>query len=145
MYAVVISTRPFFNDLLRAESKMLDKIQKECYKLGMSKSIEKAYKDAYSKHPDIPKFIPARKMEEVFEKLKRENKLIVMRSSGIKAKTKEMKIEGMQEKHKKFVELAIALDANYLITEVRSHLSISGELKRKFNIEVVRPEDWYDK
>ncbi|MCK4308302.1 hypothetical protein KAW50_08765 [candidate division WOR-3 bacterium] len=145
MSAVVISTRPFFNDLLRAESKMLDKIQKERYKLGMSKSIEKAYKDAYKKHRDIPKFIPARKMEEVFEKLKRENKLIVMRSSGIKAKTKEMKIEGMQEKHKKFVELAIALNANYLITEVRYHLSISGELKRKFNIEVVRPEDWYDK
>ncbi len=144
MAVIIITTRPFFNDLLKSGSKLLDKIQKGCHRVGISKSIVKAYEDAYKKHRCISIF-PARRMDEVLGKLEREKKLTEIAPSGVKAKTKRVKIKGsMMKKHKKFVELSIALNANYLITEASAHFSISDELKRKYNIEVVRPEEWYE-
>ncbi len=53
----------------------------------------------------------------------------MMTSSGIEARSKGVEIEGMEKEYGKFVGVAVALKATYLVTETIAHLSKFYEIE----------------
>ncbi len=139
MALLIIAVRPFLHEVLSPRAPLLKKIQDEGHRLGISKDVQKAYRSHIGER-GMALLIPNRAMEDVMEKLQREERLIQVAFSEIKAKIRGLEIGRMEEKYRKFVELAVALRADYLISEASAHHKYSYELERDFGIKVVRPD-----
>ncbi len=145
MSIVVISTRWILNDVIKPESKLLYKILDECHKLGWSNEIEESYKSGIKKHGGPLRISLLHNLDNVYSKLSERGKIKYKPPSGIEAKVKGVKIReliGKHKKYRKFVQQAIGLNADYLITDTKAHLSASYELKRKHGVEVLTPDAW---
>ena len=143
MSAVVIGSRAYLTDLIIDSSPLLEKIQKGSYELAISNSVEKAYISAFRKH-GMAAIIPERRILEVNKKLAGEKKLIIVKDSLIKSKTKKITFKGVMNKYLKFVKLAIASSASHFITYAGQHLRLSHDLNKHFNISVLSPRDFVD-
>lgn len=141
MSAVVFGTRAYLRDLLIPDSEVLGKLQREHYELAISQEVEKAYQSAFRKH-GMAALYPKRRMAEVRDKLAAERKLVVLNSSTIISRTKNVGLTGLMPKYAKFVRLVIASSATHFITYAGQHLATAWALSKQYNIEVLSPDDF---
>ena len=131
----------YLRKLLSPNSPLLEKLHNEPYELATSNSVEKAYVSASRKH-GMAAPIFQRRMKDVQKNLQQENKLVFVNESTIKSKTKRVQFTGLMKKYIKFINLAIASSASHLITYASQHFSTTPILSKKYNIEVLLPDDF---